>query len=466
MKQKRKILVVDDEQPTIDSMEILLGNDYTLLIANSGLEALRRIKKESIDLVFLDINLPVMDGFEVLKAIKNYDESLEVVMLTADEKAKTAMKAMELGAFHYITKPYDKDDIFLVLHRVFEKKNMADEITSLRDEVKHSEFSHGIIGQSPAIKEIFKLINKIAPTDSTVLLTGESGTGKELVAKAIHAQSLRHQANFKAINCGAIPEHLLESELFGHEKGAFTGAIEKKVGKFEMANGGTLLLDEISSMPQTLQVKLLRVLQEKEIERVGGTKAIPIDVRIIAATNGSIPKLIEAGIFREDLFYRLNVIQIHLPPLRERKEDILLLATFFLSLFTQKLNRPIQSFSHKARRVLEEYPWPGNVRELKNVVERTVAISDGPLIETEDLPLDMVIPRGDFSKSQNKFSLKETMDEYEKKVILSVLERMEWNQTRTAEVLGIHRNTLLAKLDSLDIQVKELKQSSEEQVSA
>lgn len=256
MPQKRNILIVDDEQPTIDSLEILLSQDYELFVTRSGEEALQTIEKGPIDLVFLDINLPGMGGFEVLRKIKWSDDSIEIVMLTADEKAKTAMRALELGAFHYITKPYDKDDILLATRRVFEKKNMADEIVSLRDEVRHLAAVEGMIGESVQMKEIYKLISRVAATESTVLITGESGTGKELVAKAIHAQSARREAPFKAINCGAIPEHLLESELFGHEKGAFTGATERKIGKFEMADGGTLLLDEISAMPCLREVKL------------------------------------------------------------------------------------------------------------------------------------------------------------------------------------------------------------------
>lgn len=465
MRLKRNILIVDDEQPTIDSLEILLGDDYRLLVARSGEQALRLIKSQSVDMAFLDITLQGIDGFEVLKEIKKHDESIEVVMLTADEKARTAMRAVELGAFHYITKPYDKDDIFLVMRRIFEKKNMADEIVRLRDEVKNEEYYHGIVGQSPRMRELYKLLTKIAATDSTVLITGESGTGKELVAKAIHFQSARRELYFKAINCGAIPEYLLESELFGHEKGAFTGAVEKKVGKFEMADGGTLLLDEISAMPETLQVKLLRVLQEHEIERVGGVKMIPIDVRIIAATNCNMPKLIKAGDFREDLFYRLNVIHIHLPPLRERKEDIILLADHFLRHYAKKFNKAVQAYSEEAKRILSEYPWPGNIRELKNVIERTIALTDTEIIPKEDLPMDLSIPRADAVDSAHELlSLREYMDAYEKKIIMSVLERVEWNQTRAAEVLGIHRNTLLAKLDYFQIRVRQLKEEKKSEI--
>jgi two-component system, NtrC family, response regulator AtoC len=463
MKQKRKILIVDDEQPTIDSLEILLGLDFELIIARSGETALSLVKQQAVDLVFLDITLPGIDGFEVLKEIKIYDDTIEVVMLTADEKARTAMRAMELGAFHYITKPYDKDDIFLVTRRVFEKKNMAEEILSLRDEVKQLDLFHGIVGQSASIREIYKLITKVAATDSTILITGESGTGKELVAKAIHIRSNRKDEHFKAINCGAIPENLLESELFGHEKGAFTGAAERKIGKFEMANGGTLMLDEISAMQETLQVKLLRVLQENEIERVGGVKTIPIDVRIIAATNQNMQKLVETGTFREDLFYRINVIHIHLPPLRDRKGDVVLLADHFLRIYSKKFNKPLQEFSPEAKKVLDEYSWPGNVRELKNVIERTVALADGTIIRKEDLPLDLAIPKGE-SQYQEGFSLKDTLDAYERKVILSILERVDWNQTRAAEILGIHRNTLLGKLDYFQIKVRQLKEDRKSEI--
>ena len=464
MRPKRNILIVDDEQPTIDSLEILLGDDFHLLIARSGEEALNLITSCPVDLVFLDITLQGMDGFEVLKEIKRRDESVEAVMLTADEKAKTAMRALELGAFHYITKPYDKDDILLVIRRVFEKKNMADEIVALRDEVEELDAFHSIVGQDSKMKELYKLITKVAATDTTVLITGESGTGKELVAKAIHLASARRDKHFKAINCGAIPEHLLESELFGHEKGAFTGASERKIGKFEMANGGTLFLDEISAMKEHMQVKLLRVLQEQEIEGVGGLKAIPVDVRILAATNSSMRKIVESGEFREDLFFRLNVIHLHIPPLRERPGDIMILAEHFLKFFSKKFNKPLQGFSPEARRTFEGYSWPGNVREIKNVIERAFVLCEGESIKKENLPLDLSIPRNDFLEFREPFSLKEVMDAYERKVILSILERVGWNQTRAAEVLGIHRNTLLAKLDTLDINVRRLKETRESEV--
>lgn len=466
--KKKSILVVDDEQPTIDSLSLLLGDDHHLLIARSGEEALELASSNSLDLVFLDITLQGIDGFEVLKELKRMDETIEVVMLTADEKAKTAMRAIEMGAFHYITKPYDKDDILLAVRRVFEKKYMAEEILSLKDDVEQRDSFHSMVGQDPKMREIYKLITKVAQTDSTVLITGESGTGKELVAKAIHFQSRRQDRHFKAINCGAIPEPLLESELFGHEKGAFTGAQEKKIGKFEMANGGTLFLDEISSMKEPLQVKLLRVLQEREIERVGGIKPIPIDARIIAATNMNLKKLVESGQFREDLFYRLNVIHVHVPALWERKDDILLLAESFLQHFSKKFNKRVDGFTKEVEQMLKEYAWPGNVRELRNVIERAVVLLDRDKIGKEHLPFDLSVPRGALPELEDEgaFSLKNVLDAYERKVILNILERTGWNQTRASEILGIHRNTLLIKLDSLAINVKRLKEESENKVLA
>jgi two-component system response regulator AtoC len=467
MRSKKNILVVDDEQPTIDSLTLLLGDDFNLWIARSGEEALQIISSQSPDLVFLDITLQGIDGFEVLKEIKRHDDSIEVVMLTADEKAKTAIRAIDLGAFSYITKPYDKDDILLATRRVFEKKHMTEEIISLKDEVEQRDSFHSMVGQDPKMRELYKIITKLAQTDSTVLITGESGTGKELVAKAIHDQSRRRGRHFKAINCGAIPEHLLESELFGHEKGSFTGAVERKIGKFEMANGGTLFLDEISSMKEPLQVKLLRVLQEREIERVGGIKAIPIDARILAATNLNLRKLTDSGQFREDLFYRLNVIHIHVPALRERPEDIPLLAEHFLSYFAKKFNKNIEGFTREAQQILKEYPWPGNVRELKNVIERALVLLDrNDLIGKEHLPLDLSIPRDSEFTENSSFSLRAVLDAYERRVILNILERTGWNQTRASEILGIHRNTLLVKLDALGINVKRLKEESESKVLA
>lgn len=464
--KKKNILVVDDEQPTIDSLTLLLGDHFDLLIARSGEEALQLISSQTPDLVFLDITLQGIDGFEVLKEIKRQDETIEVVMLTADEKAKTAMRAIELGAFHYITKPYDKDDILLVTRRVFEKKHMAEEILSLKDEVEQRNSFHSMVGQDPKMRDLYKLITKVAQTDTTVLITGESGTGKELVAKAIHDQSQRRDGHFKAINCGAIPENLLESELFGHEKGSFTGALERKIGKFEMASGGTLFLDEISSMREPLQVKLLRVLQEREIERVGGMKPIPIDARIIAATNTNLRKLVEGSQFREDLFYRLNVIHIHLPALWERREDIPLLAEHFLQYFSKRFNKSVEGFTRESEQILKDYPWPGNVRELKNVIERAVVLLERGLIGKEHLPLDLSIPKGEIPEfsDEDTFSLKAVLDAYERKVLLNILERTGWNQTRASEVLGIHRNTLLVKLDALGINVKRLKEESESKV--
>lgn len=463
-KSKQIILIVEDEQPTIDSLDMLLGDDFELIVAKSGEEALSCLRLKTVEMVFLDITLPGIDGFETLREIKRYDEGIEVVMLTADEKAKTAMKAVELGAFHYITKPYDKDDILLVTKRVFEKKSMAEEIVSLRDDVEEMGAFHNMVGQSEAIRTVYKLIEKVAQTDSTVLITGESGTGKELVAKAIHFQSLRRHHHFKAINCGAIPEPLLESELFGHEKGAFTGASVRKIGKFEMADGGTLFLDEIAAMQESLQVKLLRVLQEREIERVGGARPIPVDVRLVAATNAGIKQLLGNGRFREDLYYRLNVIHIALPPLRERKGDVPVLAEYFLQFFAKKFKKLILGFSGEALNCLENYAWPGNVRELRNVIERAAVLTEGGRIEKTNLPLELSIPQETPLPASATFSLREVMDTYEKKMLLNILERVSWNQTKAAQILGIHRNTLLMKLEAYHIKVKELKQGDHEKV--
>jgi len=463
MKSKRVILIVDDEAPTFESLDVLLGDDYHLLVTKSGEEAIDVVQSHPIDLAFLDITLPGMDGFEVLRMMKLHDESIEVVMLTADEKAKSAMRAIELGAFHYLTKPFDKDDILLLVHRIFEKKKMVEEITSLRDEIEQHAF-HNIIGKSKQMKELFNVIKRVSETDSSILITGESGTGKELVARAIHARSPRKDKYFKAINCGAIPDHLLESELFGHEKGAFTGAHERKIGKFEMANQGTIFLDEISAMPQKMQVKLLRVLQEREIERIGSSKTIAVDLRIIAASNAHMRKLVEKGAFREDLYYRLNVIPLHLPPLRERNRDILLLAHYFLKFFSTKFNKPIKGFLQDAKDALQGYAWPGNVRELRNVIERAIVLSESEWISKQDLPIDLAIKQG-FSglvpSSHSTFSLKEALDAYEKRLVLEILERVEWNQTKAAEMLRIHRNTLLAKLDDFGIDTKQLKREQE-----
>lgn len=447
------VLAVDDDPKTIASIQLILGNRYLIFNSRCGDEALEFISKKKVDLVFLDIHMPGgMDGLEVLKRIKASGENISVVMVTATNTAKMAVEAMKLGAFDYITKPFDPEEILVVAEKALENSALVKEVLYLRSEVKPTLF-HDLIGDSEAMRKIYELIAKIAPTDVTVLIHGESGTGKELVARAIHFTGARKDKPLLALNCAGIPDNLLEAELFGFEKGAFTGADKLKLGKFELAHEGTLFLDEISSLRLDMQGKILRALQEKEIERVGGTKTIKIDVRIVSATNVDLKNAVKEGKFREDLYYRLNVIPITLPPLRERKEDIPLLLRHFLKLDAKKFNKPIQGISEETVRYLSDYPWPGNIRELENMMERLVVLSDKDVLDTQDLPFDI------FLKSKYRMEalmeqsliLKNARGLFEKDYIKAVLEKTRWNQTEAARLLGIHRNTLILKTDELGL---------------
>ena len=383
---RANILIVDDEKSMRDSMQMLLRDSYNVQVAKSGKEAIEIVKLHSIDLVLLDIRLPEIDGIEILKIIKSIDSDIEVIMVTAVIMVGKAVEAIRIGAYDYLTKPFDIDAIQERIGKALEKKKLQQENISLRQLIESDFQFEKIIGKSRAIRSVFKTINDVARSNATVLITGESGTGKELVARAIHNRSSRKPKLFVAVNCAAIPENLLESELFGHERGSFTGATERQIGKFEIANGGTLLLDEIGSLPLPMQAKLLRVIQQKEIERIGAGYPTPIDVRIISATNSNLRQDIKAYKFREDLYYRLNVIPIHLPPLRERKEDIPLLANHFLHNTTREFGKKIKSFKKDALTLLENYDWPGNIRELENLIERLVVLTKSEQINTEHLP--------------------------------------------------------------------------------
>jgi two-component system NtrC family response regulator len=389
------------------------------------------------------MRLPEIDGIEVLKNIKEIDDSIEVIMITAVAAVKTAVEAMKQGAYDYITKPFDIEALKSLLKNPLDKRRLQKENRYLKSVVEAKSEFEKIVGVSPQIKEIFSLIADIAqnPT-STVLITGESGTGKELVARAIHNRSPRSSSLFVAVNCAAIPENLIESELFGHEKGAFTGAFERRAGKFELASGGTLFLDEISALPFSMQAKLLRAIQEKEIERIGGSKLIPVDVRIIAATNKNLKELVAQGEFREDLFFRLNVIPINLPPLRERKTDIPVLVEHFLHNFNLSFNKKISGLSPEAMEKLMEYNWPGNVRELENLMERLVALSKETALTAAHLPKEISHLDNDGKEDLYSMSLKEASQKFESDFIKKVLAKAGGSKTRAAKMLGIHRNTL------------------------
>lgn len=442
MNTKPKILVVDDEKSMRDSMHMLLKDRYDVLLAESGREAISVVKKQPIDLVLLDIRLPEIDGIEVLKIIKGIDDSVEVIMITAVITVGKAVEAIRHGAYDYITKPFDIQALTEQVEKIIEKRTLSKENLSLRKLIESDYQFEKIVGKSPAIREVFKIVEDVAQSNATVLITGESGTGKELVAHAIHNRSPRKEKLFVAVNCAAIPENLLESELFGHERGSFTGAIDRQIGKFEISNGGTIFLDEIGSLPLPMQAKILRAIQEKEIERIGASKPIPVDVRIVAATNSDLKAQIKERKFREDLYYRLNVIPIHLPPLRERKEDVPLLAEHFLHKYNHEFGKKIKGFKKEVPALLSAYDWPGNVRELENLVERLVVLTRSSMIEADKLPSEI---KGGVAciPTRTETKLRDAVKRFEAEFIREALDKAGGKKGRAAKLMGIHRNTLI-----------------------
>lgn len=438
-----RILVVDDEPSMREMLKIVLKREgFEVLVARNGLEAIETIKKEPIDLLLSDIRMPDVSGVEVLRAARAQNRDIVAFMMTAYASTDTAVEAMRLGAVDYFTKPFSMDELKLKLRHHLESYRLRLENLLLKRALDTSyEFSN-IIGRSDQMVEIFKLIDTIAKTNSTVLLTGESGTGKDMVARAIHTHSLRKEQPFVALNCGALPETLLESELFGHMRGAFTGADSNKKGLVEVAERGTIFLDEIGEMTGTMQVKLLRVLQDRTFRRLGGTEEVRADIRVIAATNQDLEKRVGEGKFREDLFYRINVIPIHLPPLRERREDVPLLADRFLSRFAAQMEKPVRSISHEAMALLQAHSWPGNVRELENVIERAVALEQTPAVLPETLPQH--VRRGGPARGQLTGELPEEgidleahVEEIYKDHIVQALKRAGGVQIKAAEMLGM-----------------------------
>ncbi len=439
------VLVVDDDAGLRDSFRLILDDDYDVLEAGDGTQALETVRATQVDLVLLDIRLPDLDGIQVLERIKALDDNVEVILVTAVQTVRTAVAAMKLGAFDYVTKPFEEDEIVPLVRRALEKRALDREVAYLRSELARQRDFEELVGRHPSMLRLYQLIEQVARAPVTALIVGESGTGKELVARAIHHQGPARDAPFVPVNVAAIPEALLESELFGHERGAFSGAAQKKLGKFELAHGGTLFLDEIATLRVDLQAKILRALQEREIERVGGTRRIKIDVRVVTATNADLKRAIQMGALREDLYYRLNVVQIAVPPLRERAEDIPLLVEHFIRKYSVQFHKRIAGVSPDALEVLQAYAWPGNVRELSNIVERAVALGDGETIQAKDLPIDLLIPelRG---KAEDDLPLKEARDQFERQLVLQVLERVNGNLSEAARLLGLHRNALQAKL--------------------
>ena len=434
-----RILVVDDEASIRESLKDWLMEDgYNVALAVDGETAVKMAETSSYDVILLDLKMPGIDGLETMRRIKEISPEVEVLMMTAYASVDTAVQAMKEGAFDYLVKPFDPDEVDLQIKKIVAHREMRLENIMLRKKLEEQHQYDEIIGKSEVMQEIFDLIDRVAPSESTVLITGESGTGKELIAQALHGNSGRCFMPFVAINCGSLPESLLESELFGYDKGAFTGADHARRGRFEMAQGGTIFLDEIGDISLKTQVDLLRVLQQKEISRLGSENAIEVDVRILAATNRDLKAAIKKGDFREDLFYRLNVISIHVPPLRERKEDIPLLAKAFVKQQCVEMNKEIVKISPGAMRQLMDYHWPGNVRELENIVERALVIGSGKEIVIGDLPFS----HGDGDASDLPKSLKAV----EKAHILRILEQTNWNISKAAREMVIDRQTLYNKM--------------------
>jgi len=434
-----RILVVDDELIIRESLSGWLERDgHEVHTAESGEEALSKIKETRYDIIFLDIKMDGMSGLEVLTQIRQSEPEIAVVMITAYGSISSAVKAMKDGAYDYLLKPFDPTQLELLIQKILERRAQARENLFLKEQYKEQSRFESMIGQSRKMREVFDLINDVAPTESTVLITGETGTGKGIAAKAIHTRSPRCAGPFVAINCGALPEHLLESELFGYQKGAFTDAKVTKSGRLEMAEGGTLFLDEIGEISVRMQIDLLRVLEDRIFYRVGGTQPIEADFRVIAATNRDIEDAMKEGRFRRDLFYRLNVISFKMPSLRERKEDIPLLVEHFLSRFSQETNKAVDKIDRDAMDELMLYDWPGNVRELENAIERAVVVCKGREITVRDLPI--YHPEG--ARAEEPASLKEM----EKAHISKILEMNDWNIVKSAKALDIDRSTLYAKI--------------------
>ncbi len=448
----KKILIVDDELSVRDSLRMIFKKDFQVIAATNGQEALEKVESEEPDLILLDILMPGMDGVEMLRKVRETHPSTPVIMVTATKTVRTAVEAMKLGAYDYITKPFDVEEMRLIVGRALESRELKLENRRLQGEVESLYHFDNIIGKSKEMRDIFLTIQQIAEKNSTVLINGESGTGKELVARAIHFNSPRKNKPFVAVNCAAIPETLIETELFGHEKGAFTDAQNRRVGHFELAHQGTLFLDEISELSLLTQAKILRALQEREFVRVGGMKTISIDVRLISATNKNLEEMMARSSFRSDLYYRINVVPLTIPPLRNRKEDILLLAQHFLD---KHAGAGRKCITPEAMDLLISYEWPGNVRELENIIERVVVLTREDTISPEHLPPSIktgsrveLIKR---SVLDGRISFEDAERDFEKDILLDALRKTNYVQTRAAELLGISRRILKYKMDKYGI---------------
>jgi two-component system response regulator PilR (NtrC family) len=446
-----RVLVVDDERSMRDLLAIMLRkNDYDVTTAEGGEAALGALRASSFDLVITDLRMRKVDGLAVLKAAKEVSPQTVVLVITAYASTETAVEAMKLGAYDYITKPFKLEEIRLTIDKALERKRLQDENLALKRQLRKHQGLENFVGRSRMMLEIFETIHKTAESTSTVMVTGESGTGKELVALGIHHESPRHTGPFVSVNCGAIPEGLMESELFGHLKGAFTGAVANAPGLFSASEGGTLFLDEITEIPQSVQVKLLRAIQERQIRRVGDIRDAKVDVRLIAASNRDLARAVADGLLREDLFYRLNVIPIHLPPLRDRKEDIPLLVVHFIEKIGKATGKVVRGITPDALAMLEGYHWPGNIRELENVIERAIVLGSGDTVTREALPANLGRPReaSDLAPELpgQGFNLEATLDRLERRYLQQALNRTSGNQTRAATLLGLSFRQLRYKV--------------------
>jgi two-component system, NtrC family, response regulator AtoC len=445
----KRILVVDDEESIRVTLSALLGHrGYHVITADSAVAALKILATDDIDVIVSDVRMPDMDGIELTREIVTREIPVTIIIMSAYGSVDNAIEAMKAGAYDYITKPFKNDEVILTLAKAEERENLRRENTALKAEmIKQNDFA-GIIARSDSMQKIFKMITKVADYKSTVLITGESGTGKELVARAIHSNSIRSTGPFVAVNCGAIPETLLESELFGYKRGAFTDASRDKLGLFSEAEGGTLLLDEIGELPLNLQVKLLRVLQENTIRQLGDTKDTQVDVRVVAATIRDLAKEVKEGNFREDLFYRLNVLPVHIPPLRERNEDVTLLTDHFIARHNLRLNTNIKGATAETHRLLNSYGWPGNVRELENTIERAIVLAEGSQLSIEDLPKRIQESRDPIhlTLGSKELSVKKTFRIIEEELIRRALEKTGGNRTLAAKHLEISHRALLYKI--------------------
>jgi len=447
---KFHILVADDEKNIREGLgQALELDDYDVFLASDGEEAMKIFEEEEIDLVITDLKMPRLSGEEVLQRVISNHPTIPVIILTGHGTIETAVKAMRDGAFDFLTKPINLDRLSLLVKRALSTRELVLQHRAMQEELEKRRGFANIIGKSVEMKRIFEVVQQVAPTKASVLITGESGVGKELIADAIHNLSNRKDKSFIKVHCAALSESLLESELFGHEKGSFTGAVARKRGRFELAHLGSIFLDEIGEINQSVQIKILRVLQDKKFERVGGEETLEVDVRIVSATNKDLKEEIAKGNFREDLFYRLNVVNIHLPPLRERKEDIPLMAAAFLKEFAEENGKKVEGIDTKARSALYNYAWPGNVRELRNCMESAVVMCKGPVITLDDLPPAL---RSGAEDNYIKITLGTDMAEAEREIIQGTLNHLRGNKSKTAEMLGIGRKTLHRKIKEYGIE--------------